>query len=320
MDIQQIEKRSLAPAKWANLVMGLAGISAAMLSNASALMLDGLFSGVNFIAAVFAARVAESVQRKPDAMRPFGYEIDEAVYIMFRSLVLIGVILLAGLGAVGKIVQYASGEPMPEIHLNWIVVYMALMLLICFSLAGWHHKNWLKSGRQSALLKTERSAALIDGILSAAAGTAFLAIALLKGTRLSFLVPISDSIVILTLVIYMIPKPVRMFFQAIKEVVSESAEPAVIKALYDAIATTLDQHPFSLLQVAAAKTGRLLFAVAYIRPDQPSAAEALDNLREQVQKAGSTVADQVKTEIIFTGIAPFGEKIKSTATSHTVSG
>lgn len=305
MDIHKIEQQSLAPAKWANLVMGLAGISAAMLSNASALILDGLFSGVNFIAAVFAARVAASVQRKPDAMRPFGYEIDEAVYIMFRSLVLIGIVLLAGLGAVNKIVQYFQGVVMPEIHLNWIVVYMVFMLLICFSLAAWHHKNWLKSHRKSDLLKTERSAALIDGVLSAAAGTAFLGMALLKGTRLAFLVPISDSIVILALVIYMIPKPIRMFFQAIKEVVGESAEPSVIDALHRTITAALDQHPFSLLQVAATKTGRLLFAVAYVRPDQPCPAAALDELREQIQQAGSAVADQVKTEIIFTGIAPF---------------
>jgi len=62
MDIQDIEKRSLAPAKWANLFMAQVGIAAAILSNASALMLDGLFSGVNFLAAVFAAKVAVSVQ------------------------------------------------------------------------------------------------------------------------------------------------------------------------------------------------------------------------------------------------------------------
>jgi predicted Co/Zn/Cd cation transporter (cation efflux family) len=305
MDIQQIEKRSLAPAKWANLVMGLCGIAAAILSNASALMLDGLFSGVNFLAAVFAARVAESVQRKPDAMRPFGYEIDEAMYVMFRSLVLVGIILLAGLGAVGKIIDYASGEALPEIQLNWILAYMMFMLLICLSMAAWHHKNWIKSERKSALLKTERSAAVIDGELSAAEGSAFLAIALLKETRLDFLVPISDAIVILALVIYMIPKPIRMFRKAIKEVVSESVDASVAKELRRAITAALGQRAFSLLEVAATQTGRMLFAVAYIRPDKPCSVKALDELRQKVQQAVSAAFDQVKTEIIYTGIQPF---------------
>ncbi|GAB6907789.1 hypothetical protein DESC_370024 [Desulfosarcina cetonica] len=46
-------------------------------------------------------------------------------------------------------------------------------------------------------LITERKAAIIDGILSAAAGAAFLLVALLKGTPLSFLVPIADAIVVI---------------------------------------------------------------------------------------------------------------------------
>ena len=55
-----------------------------------ALMLDGLFSAVNFVAAIFAARVAKSVRQAPDELRPFGYEIDESVFVMFRGLVLLG--------------------------------------------------------------------------------------------------------------------------------------------------------------------------------------------------------------------------------------
>ena len=46
------EKRSLATGMWANLFMGAAGITAAQLSNSDALMVDGLYSGVNFISAI----------------------------------------------------------------------------------------------------------------------------------------------------------------------------------------------------------------------------------------------------------------------------
>jgi hypothetical protein len=70
--------------------MGVAGIAAALASNATAPMLDGLVSGVNFIAVIVATKVSRSVQRKPDVLRPLGYEIDESVYVMFRSLVLTG--------------------------------------------------------------------------------------------------------------------------------------------------------------------------------------------------------------------------------------
>jgi divalent metal cation (Fe/Co/Zn/Cd) transporter len=55
------ERRSLATGMWANLLMGAAGITAAQLSNSDALMVDGLYSGVNFCSAIIAGRVATSL-------------------------------------------------------------------------------------------------------------------------------------------------------------------------------------------------------------------------------------------------------------------
>jgi predicted Co/Zn/Cd cation transporter (cation efflux family) len=121
----ETEQRALGRGKWANLFMGLAGVSVALVSNASALMLDGLFSGVNFLAAIFAARVAQRVTRTPDTVRPFGYEIEEAVYVMFRSLVLIGIILVAAWTAIEKIVVYATGGELLPVKLDWVVGYVS---------------------------------------------------------------------------------------------------------------------------------------------------------------------------------------------------
>ncbi|MFV1968716.1 MAG: cation transporter, partial [Pirellulaceae bacterium] len=119
---------------------------------------------------------------------------------------------------------YVTGGELAPVKLNWVVGYMALMITICFSLAAWHHRHWLTTGKQSELLKTERTGAVIDGVLSAAAGVAFLLIALLKHTPVSFLVPISDAIVVLGLAAFMIWQPVGMFARALKEVVGETAE------------------------------------------------------------------------------------------------
>lgn len=305
MEIQRFEKRSLKVAKWANLFMGAVGITVGILSNASALFLDGLFSGVNFLAAVFAARVAASVQKKPDIMRPFGYEINEPMYVMFRSMALTGVILLAVMGAVGKIVEYASGEAIPHIRMGWIFVYVLVMLAICFSLAVWHHVNWSKAGKKSDLLKTERTAALIDGLLSSVAGLAFFGISLLKGTSLAFIVPVSDSIVVIVLSALMISAPIRMFFAAAGEVAGKSAEAGVVSRLTGAVLDAIKDRSFTFLDVAAVKTGRRFFAAAYIRPDASNTVQDLDALRISVQKHCEKVTPAVKTEIIYTAENPF---------------
>lgn len=60
-----VESRFLAVGKWANLFMAGAGVTAAYLSRSDALLVDGLYSGVNFLSAIVAAKVGAAVTRPP---------------------------------------------------------------------------------------------------------------------------------------------------------------------------------------------------------------------------------------------------------------
>ena len=70
-DHAAIERRSLSIGKWANLFMGGSGIAAAYASHSDALLVDGLYSGVNFISAIIAARISASILRPADRWYPF---------------------------------------------------------------------------------------------------------------------------------------------------------------------------------------------------------------------------------------------------------
>ncbi len=303
----QIEQHALGRGKWANLFMGLAGVSAALFSNASALMLDGLFSAVNFMAAIFAARVAQRISRAPDAMRPFGYEIDEAVYVMFRALVLIGIILVAAFTAIDKIVLYASGGEIPPVKLDWVIGYVALMAVICFGLSLWYRRHWLKTEKRSDLLRTERTGAIIDGVLSLAAGAAFVVIAALKDTPLDFLVPVSDSIVVLALAACMIPKPIALFRGAMKEVVGDPDEATVSERFSTAARAALEGGKLELLHADLVKVGRSRFGAVYLRPVAPVDAAEIEEARTAVAKGcAEALADigPVRIECLFRGETP----------------
>lgn len=91
MNASLIESRSLHIGMWGNLVMAIAGVVTAYLSRSDAILIDGLFSGVNFVSAIIAARVGAIVLMPSDRDHPWGYESYEALYVMFRSLVLVGV-------------------------------------------------------------------------------------------------------------------------------------------------------------------------------------------------------------------------------------
>jgi len=81
-----IERRSLEIGKWGNLLMAVAGVVASFLSHSDALLVDGLYSGVNFVSAILAAKITTVVARPADRRYPFGYDAHEALYVTFRSL------------------------------------------------------------------------------------------------------------------------------------------------------------------------------------------------------------------------------------------
>ncbi len=76
-----VERQSLQVGMGANLFMAVAGVVAAYASRSDALLVDGLYSGVNFVSAIIAARISASILRPADRMYPFGYDAYEALYV-----------------------------------------------------------------------------------------------------------------------------------------------------------------------------------------------------------------------------------------------
>lgn len=304
-DHAAIERRSLSMGKWANLFMAGSGIAAAYASRSDALLVDGLYSGVNFISAIIAGRVGASLLKPADRRYPFGYDAYEALYVKYRSLVLLGIMTFAAFGAVSKIVVYLGGGQVPELVFGPILIYMVLMIVICFALAVWHHYNWQRSGRRSELLITESKAAVIDGAISVGAGGGLLGAALLRGTALEFIVPISDSIVVLVMSLFIAGEPIRMFLRSLREVAGEAADPGVVQKVLTCTQNLLQDRPLAVLEVAVTKLGRSYFVLPYLKPEKPLAAEDVDALRHELELAYADLLGEAKTEIIITAESPF---------------
>lgn len=300
-----IEQQSLQLGKWTNLVMGVAGISAAYASHSDALLVDGVYSGVNFFSAIIAARIGQSIQSPPDARYPFGYEAYEAIYVKYRALVLIGIISFAVFGAISKIVTYASGGEVPELNFGPIIFYMVAMVVLCFGLAAWHYWNWQRTGSQSALLITEAKAAVVDGIISAGAGGGLVGSALLKGTALDFLVPVSDSIIVIAMCTFIIGQPLRIFLDALHEIAGGTAPDDVCEKARSLVDEAANGQSVEVLAVSTTKLGRTYFVIAYLKPKLAVSAEDIDTFRDKLTTSCQEAIGLVKTEVIVTAEAPY---------------
>lgn len=119
----------------ASLLMAAMGISVYALSGSEALLLDGLLSGVMAASSFIAARFGSNVVRPADRAYPYGYDGQEALYVLFRSLVLIGILSFAVITAGTTIVNHLlAGQAVAAVQLRPVATYAGLMVVLCLAL------------------------------------------------------------------------------------------------------------------------------------------------------------------------------------------
>lgn len=300
------EQRSLSAAKWGSLLMALAGVAAAVTSHSDALMVDGLYSGVNFFAAIIAARVGQQVMSAPDATYPLGQDAAEPIYVTFRALVLLGVMVFAAMSAGGKVITFWSGGDVVALNYGPILIYVVAMVAICFSLSAFHFLNLRRSGGKNAILRTEAQAALFDGLLTAGAGSALLMSQWLVGTFLAPIIPIVDSLIVLLLVVVILPQPIEILRHALKQLMGAAASSDGHQA---AVGEVMARHSesFDLLRVDVLPMGRRDSVVVRARPRHGVTGLDVDQLRDEIQMLYQQRFGLARTFVLVTDRSEFSD-------------
>ncbi len=219
--------------------------------------------------------------------------------MLFRSLVLIGILSVAVITAGTTIVNHLAGQAVAAVQLRPVAAYAGLMVVLCLALAWRHERDWERSGRCSELLRTEAHAARIDGLISAVAGAALL------GAPLRPLVPVADSVLVLLLALVVLPEPLQQFWRALRQSAGAACDPGLIPGTRAAVQELLSGMSTWLLDLTVTKVGRTTFVVAYLNPAMPVDGPWLDRLRERIDARCAELLGPVRTEVILTGEAPF---------------
>ena len=302
-----IERRSLRIGVLASALMAVAGIAVHVISGSYALLLDGLYSAVMVGSGLVAARISRNVVRPPDRAYPYGYDGQEALYVLFRSLLLIGVLSFAAVSAFSTVIEYSFGQPVTTVRLGPVAWYSIAMVASCWGLAWRHHRDWQRTGCQSQILLTEAKAARLDGLISGLTGLALLGAPLLTGTMLSNLIPITDSLLVLVVSLVVLREPLQGFVTALCQAAGASAETELIRSTRLALEDLLAGLSCWLLDLTVYQVGRTAFVVVYLNPSQPMDGGAIDLIRDRIQeRCQDLLAQPVRTEVILTATPPFG--------------
>ena len=311
---RRIEQRSLEIGVIASGVMAIAGLWVHVLSGSYALLLDGLYSAVMVGSGLVAARISRNVVRPPDRAYPYGYDGQEALYVLFRSLVLIGVLGFAAASALATVLEHIAGRSLPPLQLAAVGWYAAAMVGICWGLAWRHQRDWQRSGRQSQLLLTEARAARVDGLISGLTGLALLSAPLLAGTPLAPLAPISDALLVLIVSLLVLKEPLQAFLLALSQASGASAESATIRSTKVVLEELLASLSCWLLDLTVMQVGRTAFVVVYLNPSQPLDGAALDLIRLRIDaRCRELLHTPVRSEVILTATPPFVQSARPVA-------
>lgn len=284
------ERRSLRAYMFTMLGLAVLGFAIYAITRVSATQLDGVISLINAAAAFIAARLAVTASQPADADNPYGRLALENLYALFRSLMILGVVLV-GLVINGiKVVDYLLTGVGTEPEFGLAAVYTAVCVLVCLALKWNHERNNRSVGGASALLRVEATAAKMEAIISGGiCASLVLVIVIPDGTVITSpdfdIKDIADSIIVIVLCLLLVGEPIRQIRREFARLSGQRADPALDAAVENAIAAVNAEHADELdhhlvlvdaLAISRGKTAEIDLRVSY---DGVMSVAEQDNLR-----------------------------------------
>ncbi|MCL6282268.1 cation transporter [Ruegeria sp. 2012CJ41-6] len=293
------EARAFRLSMAANLLMGAAGVITAVLSNSQAILVDGLFSLVGFVAGYFALRIRKRVDAIPDRHRPWGYAADEAIFTTFRALSLLGVVIFAILGAATRIYAYLMGKPIPEVQMGPVIIYFLGISATCLALWAFHYMAWRKGGKVSGMLRIEASSAAFDGAVTMVAGIGLIGVYYLRDSVLAPITPIGDSLIVMLLCGFAITTYWTSFTSGLAELAGATAPPSEVVKARRALRGVMADWPGEVIDFALSKLGRSYQVAIYLTPARALTGTEVDQLTHQATRALAPVLDRADVFVII---------------------
>lgn len=304
------ERRGLILGIAGNLVGAISGIGMYVHSHSDALLLDGLYTAVLAVSGLVALKVSQSAMAPRSRAYPFGASGQEPLYMLFQSLVMIGMVTFAGVAAAGKVLAVAAGGATADVQLAGLNWYFSAMVGLNLALWWLVRRHWQLSGGTSDLLLSNSNTSLFDAAISGATGIALVSSPQLLTTPLAPLTPMVDSLIVLVLSALFLPAPLRELLRAIAESAGVSVERTLQQRCHSAVATVLEQRGCALVELAMIKLGRTFTVVAYIDPALPLRSSDVDQLRQQLDRLMQQhLQAPVLCEVIPTGEHPYGNDL-----------
>jgi predicted Co/Zn/Cd cation transporter (cation efflux family) len=290
------ERRTLLLSVFGSACMTVLGIGFALYTHSMAIVLDVIFSFLGIGVAFLALGVARIVRRADDRFYQFGYAAFESFFNFVKGILIAAISLFALVSSVLSILQ--GGRP---VSTAFVSVYATTIAIICFAIAI---KQTIVSRRMSSLLvKVDAKNWIIDGIISTGIALGFFTATLLGKTRLSWLLPYSDPVIVILILLGTSPISIRLMGASLKQLLLGAPAAELQKKAQNIIDAALVDFPIETTRLRAVQVGRYLYLhliVLVPKKDTLLNIDTLDHIRDRIYAAVTDTLPNSDIDVYFT--------------------
>ena len=299
MDIDKIENKALRIGIFISFLMAIAGWITYYFSGSDAMLLDGNFSFISVFAGLVALIISNRKHRKTKNF-PFGSYVYEALFVLIKGILILGVILVSGLQNTLKIIAYLKGKRFETVVIEPILIYVIIISILCFVLYFFYKSKNKTIDNKSSILQVETQASLVDGFLSLGIGLVFMIIWLLPAnSSFDFLKSIGDAIIVLIMCLIFFTLPLKIIKESFIELGGGMLQDTAKKEMAEK--TIIESLPSNLIKqsIYISKLGSSYFILVYVSSDTNIIdLSIIETLRKKIQQTLIHIFTNLKFEII----------------------
>lgn len=293
----QIERRSIIVSIVATSFFGILGIAISLLSRSGAVFLDGLFSLIFAVAGLLTLYVSSLVARPRDEQYPFGYAAYEPMLNLFKGLLIAMALVYAVVEAVRALLS--GGQDASAIGgISYSALAVVGGISVIFALTR------MNRSAESPIVHVDIRNWVVDTMISAAVGVAFVVALVLENSGWSEWAPYADPVIMLFIAAIAVPQPFQIISENWGQLLGRAPKESMRSRIRSLVQEALADKPYKELHLRISEVGRYVYVHVYVVVFRERAGNVAltdqDIVRRRIYNTVSSHFRYVAIDIAFT--------------------
>lgn len=210
------EQRALYWGVAINVFSALLGLVFFFITKSQTMFLDAFISLILCVSTIISLVVARVVNKKDSEKFPLGRYAIENLFLIFRAILMLGIIAYTLIEGIVTIVQFYEGTLVSDLNINftYMIIYAVLMVGSCIAITVTYSHYNRKLEVPSEIIKIEITSSIFDGLVTLFATSSLLIFTYVPA--LSSISEIGDSIVVIILSVGYLALPIKEIVKQIR--------------------------------------------------------------------------------------------------------